>query len=121
MSRLPTPGEDEGIWGDLLNDFLAVSHMDDGRIRVSALPEPQVADGSITPVKLSQAYIPASQKAAANGVASLDSTGHVPASQLPSGAFGVDATTTTKGVVRLSGDLGGTADNPISTAMSKPS
>jgi hypothetical protein len=112
MSRMPTPGEDEGVWGDILNDFLAVSHMDDGSIRVSALPEPQVSDGSITPVKLSQAYIPLSQKANTSGVASLDTSGKVPLAQMPSGFIGADATTTSKGVVQLAGDLSGTASSP---------
>jgi hypothetical protein len=97
MSRLPRPGEDADIWGDILNDFLAVSHLDDGRIRVSALPEPQVADGSITPAKLSQPY--------------------VPVSQLPAG-LEPDATTTAKGIVQLAGDLAGTADAPTVPGLS---
>lgn len=112
MSRLPEPGSDDNIWGEILNDFLAVSHMDDGTVRASALPPMAVADGSITPAKLSDTYIPSSQKASNNGVASLDNTGRVPLSQLPSGFIGADATTTTKGVVRLAGDLGGTANSP---------
>jgi hypothetical protein len=117
MSRLPTPGDDANVWGDILNDFLAVSHMDDGTIRVSALPEPQVADGSITPKKLSQAYIPTTQKGAYNGVATLDNTGRVPLAQMPSGSVLTDASTLNKGVVRLAGDLSGTADAPTVPAL----
>lgn len=30
MSRLPTPGGDDGTWGDVLNDFLGVEHNSDG-------------------------------------------------------------------------------------------
>ena len=30
MSRLPTPGSDDGIWGDILNDFLSQEHNSDG-------------------------------------------------------------------------------------------
>lgn len=30
MSRLPTPGGDDGTWGDILNDFLKVEHNTDG-------------------------------------------------------------------------------------------
>jgi hypothetical protein len=52
------------------------------------------------------AYILASARGAANGVASLDGTTHVPAAQLP------DATTLAKGVVQLAGDLAGTAAAP---------
>ncbi|MDQ3159015.1 MAG: hypothetical protein M3P98_02685 [bacterium] len=30
MARLPVPGSDDGIWGDVLNDFLSVEHNADG-------------------------------------------------------------------------------------------
>jgi len=35
MSRLPIPGQDEGEWGDILNDFLSVTHSPDGTIKAS--------------------------------------------------------------------------------------
>lgn len=34
MSRLPTPGEDAGNWGQLLNDFLLREHSSDGTLKV---------------------------------------------------------------------------------------
>lgn len=34
MSRLPTPGSDNGVWGDILNDFLGVEHEADGRLKI---------------------------------------------------------------------------------------
>ena len=33
MSRLPTPGGDDGNWGDILNDFLEVAHNADGSLK----------------------------------------------------------------------------------------
>jgi hypothetical protein len=36
MTRLPSPGGDEGSWGQILNDFLAVEHNNDGSLRQSA-------------------------------------------------------------------------------------
>jgi hypothetical protein len=33
MSRLPTPGSDDDVWGNLLNDFLSVEHHADGTLR----------------------------------------------------------------------------------------
>jgi len=33
MSRLPVPGSDAGHWGEVLNDFLLVSHNDDGTLK----------------------------------------------------------------------------------------
>lgn len=48
-------------------------------------------------------------KGTANGYASLDSGGKVPAAQLPAAT---DATTMAKGIIQLAGDLGGTAASP---------
>lgn len=39
MARLPTPGSDNGTWGNVLNDFLAVSHKADGTLQNSALQQ----------------------------------------------------------------------------------
>lgn len=36
MSRLPNPGQDDGLWGNILNDFLAVEHNTDGTLKKSA-------------------------------------------------------------------------------------
>lgn len=35
-ARLPVPGRDGGLWGDLLNDFLAVEHNEDGSLKLRA-------------------------------------------------------------------------------------
>lgn len=36
MSRLPVPGSDDGAWGAILNDYLAVEHYADGSLRRAA-------------------------------------------------------------------------------------
>jgi hypothetical protein len=33
MARLPTPGSDDGTWGDILNDFLSQEHNADGTLK----------------------------------------------------------------------------------------
>lgn len=33
MPRLPQPGSDQGIWGEILNDFLGVAHNSDGGLK----------------------------------------------------------------------------------------
>lgn len=38
MSRLPTPGGDNGTWGDVLNDFLSVAHNSDGSLKLTLPP-----------------------------------------------------------------------------------
>ena len=37
MTRLPVPGQDDGTWGNILNDFLGVSHNSDGSLNTSAI------------------------------------------------------------------------------------
>ena len=37
MVRLPQPGSDDGTWGDLLNEYLGVSHATDGSLKTSAV------------------------------------------------------------------------------------
>ncbi len=65
MSRLPTPGSDEGSWGTVLNDYLTQSHN---------------ADGTLKPAAVAMAS--------------------------------PDATTSSRGIVQLAGDLAGTAASP---------
>lgn len=33
MARLPSPGSDSGVWGDILNDFLSVEHTASGTLK----------------------------------------------------------------------------------------
>lgn len=94
-SRLPVPGGDNGQWGLILNDFLSQAHNSDGTLMGTAV---SAAGAEMT-----------TNKGAANGYASLDSGGKVPTAQLPTSA---DATTTSKGIVQLAGDLSGTAAAP---------
>ncbi|HSW74322.1 MAG TPA: hypothetical protein VLG16_00470 [Candidatus Saccharimonadales bacterium] len=68
MARLPTPGSDDGNWGTVLNDFLSVAHTATGTLQDAAT----IASAEQT-----------TNKGAANGYASLDSTSKVPAVQLP--------------------------------------
>lgn len=39
MARLPQPGGDRGSWGDLLNDFLSVTHNSDGTLKTGSISE----------------------------------------------------------------------------------
>ena len=46
--RLPTPGSDAGIWGDILNEFLLQSHTTTGIIRDNSIGTSQLQNGSVT-------------------------------------------------------------------------
>jgi len=67
MSRLPTPGSDDGSWGTVLNDYLTVEHNADGTLKART-------DGT---VELT------AHKGAASGYAPLNSSSKVPAANLP--------------------------------------
>jgi hypothetical protein len=97
MSRLPTPGGDDGNWGDILNDFLSQSLNAGGSLKTSA----SIAAGAEQ----------TANKGAANGYAPLDGTSKVPVANLPATTTPA-ATTISQGIVQLAGDLGGTAGSP---------
>ena len=62
MSRLPNPGSDNGVWGDILNDYLSQIHNSDGTLKnhvvtaasiaPNTIDDTVIADGSITEVLL---------------------------------------------------------------------
>ena len=95
MARLPTPGGDSQKWGEILNDFLMVAHKPDGSLKIADI----VAQKYIKP---------------ATGIPKSDLDPTVQ-SALDSAISGLapDATGTTKGIIRLSGDLTGDALSPL--------
>ena len=44
MARLPTPGGDNGSWGEILNEYLKVTLDDNGNLRTSAITESKIPD-----------------------------------------------------------------------------
>lgn len=57
MSQLPQPGSDEGVWGDLLNDFLLVSHNSDGTQLADSVTTDALTDSAVTGDKLASGSI----------------------------------------------------------------
>lgn len=93
MPRLPIPGSDQGQWGQILNDYLSAAHNTDGTLKANTVGSVQLQDGSVGSAKL-DATVQAALDSAVSGVAP-------------------DATASSKGVVRLAGDLTGTAMTPL--------
>lgn len=55
MARLPTPGGDDGGWGDILNEYLSQSHTINGALKSGVVGESQIQDGAVTAAKLESA------------------------------------------------------------------
>ena len=106
MPRLPQPGSDAGNWGNLLNDFLSTTHDSNGNLKVGSVTTSTLASGSVTLAKLAISNSPTTGQ-----VLSFDGTSLSWATISGSGSV-PDATTSVKGLVQLSGDLGGTASAP---------
>ena len=108
MARLPVPGSDDDTWGNILNDFLGTEHNADGSLKIRN-------DGTVAPLnggKVPAANLGAGTPSSSNFLRG-DNTWAVPASAS-------NATSSTPGLVQLSGDLGGTATAPtVPTAVKK--
>lgn len=104
------------ISDDTANNRIAVD-VNEANISLANLGG-SLAQASVTGLTASlAAKLDVSQKGAASGVASLDATGKVPSAQLPTTSV-ADATGSSKGVIQLTGDLGGTAASPTVPGLS---
>lgn len=105
MARLPIPGSDENTWGTLLNDYLSVAHDASGVLKSDAVNSSAIQDDSITESKLASG-------SGTNGQVLTKNTGASGGLEWAAATAASDATTTSKGIVQLAGDLAGTAAAP---------
>ena len=55
--RLPIPGADSDTWGEILNDFLSVSHHTDGTVKPEVIDTTALQDSSVSGTKLQDTSI----------------------------------------------------------------
>src|SRR4051812_32805358 len=115
MARLPQPGADEGTWGDILNQYLSVSHDSGGALKTDAVPAGAIQNNSVSQTKLATTNSPSNgQVLSYNGSAMVwantgspdptmggDLSGTASNAQIVAGAVGptelaTDAVTTVK-------------------------
>ena len=72
MARLPIPGQDEGAWGDVLNDYLLQAHTSAGALKPDAVSSSALQDDSVTTTTIQDGSITAPKLSATSG-----STGQV--------------------------------------------
>lgn len=104
MARLPIPESDAGTWGGILNEYLEVSHNGDGTLKSNSVDSAAIQDNAVQTGKLDTAAAPTSGQVLGYNGSSLAWT--------DASSAAPDATTTSKGIVQLAGDLSGTAASP---------
>jgi hypothetical protein len=102
VSRLPVPGQDDGTWGDILNDYLSQSLNSDGSLKSSSVA---TAGAETT-----------TNKGQPSGYAPLDNTGKVPSANLPTSSSGVTSVTAADATITV----GGTGSAPTIKVGSIP-
>lgn len=93
MARKPQPGGDTGKWGNILNEFLDISHNADGTIKNSSVTSGTIADGAVSEVKLDDTLRDKVNAVAAGGATNLSVT-TAAASVVVASDTGSDATLT---------------------------
>jgi len=105
MARLPTPGGDQNTWGTVLNDFLSIAHNTDGTLKDAAITG--LAGQSVS-----------SSAPADNDVLAYNSLTQEWEPVAPGAVSVPDASAGVKGILKLTGDLAGTADIPLVPGLS---
>lgn len=57
MSRLPVPGDDDGVWGEVLNDYLLQTHDSAGKLKPDSVATSNLQNGSVDSTKLSSPVV----------------------------------------------------------------
>ncbi|HET6622722.1 MAG TPA: hypothetical protein VFG56_02190, partial [Candidatus Saccharimonadales bacterium] len=104
MTRLPTPGGDDGTWGDILNQYLLKSHTADGSLKSGSVTSGSIVNGAVTEAKLDTALQTKINSAGGSGAVSSvnGQTGDVTLTKADVGLGNVDNTSD--------------ANKPVSTA-----
>lgn len=92
MARLPTPGSDDDIWGDVLNQFLLSGHNVDGSHNVKSLLNVPNANGQIpvTDTSSSTGFVWQTGGSAGDPIVGGDLSGTASNAQIVAGAVGTN-------------------------------
>lgn len=115
MSRLPSVGGDEGIWGQILNDFLDVAHNSDGTLKNTGTLATKADDSAVVHNTGAESIAGTKTFMAPPVVPAPTLGGHATTKTYVDATVSAgapDATTSSKGLLQLAGDLAGTASLP---------
>ncbi len=124
MTRLPTPGSDEGQWGQILNDYLSAVHKTDGTLKDSIITANNLAPNAITTSTIQPATI-TEDKLDSTVQSKLNSGGGTPGATGPTGLQGLTGATGPSGTPGVAGATGasgtpGSNGNPGATGATGP-
>jgi hypothetical protein len=109
-ARLPTPGSDNGAWGDILNSFLSVEHNPDGTLKSSGSLSSKANDSAVVH-NTGDETVGGIKTFSASPIVPTPTTGGQAATKAyvdsTTSAGAPNATTIAPGIVQLAGDLGG--------------
>ncbi len=116
MARLPVLGSDDGIWGQVLNDFLSTSLASDGTLKDSAVADAGAATDANVVHNTGTETVAGTKTFSSAPIVPTPTLGGQAANKTyvdsVAGAGAPDATPIAKGILQLTGDLGGTAGSP---------
>lgn len=75
MARLPIPGQDRGTWGNMLNEYLEVSHAANGALKDGVVQESTIL-GTISQSKVANLTTDLAAKANTAGLAAVATSGN---------------------------------------------
>jgi hypothetical protein len=104
-NRLPTPGGDNGDWGDILNSYLSVSLASDGTLNPGVVTNPKLDSSTQAAIANANNAVPTSQLGVASGVAQLDTNSTLKASQIPSSVVSVSSAYASGGLLEAPSDF----------------
>jgi len=107
MARLPQPGGDDGNWGTILNEFLGQVHNTDGTLKPNIVDSAALAPNAVNETVLGATGGSDGQVLVKDSVSTTGLSWQTPVSGTVA-----DASSSTKGIVQLTGDLGGTSTSP---------
>jgi len=121
MAHLPTPGQDNGVWGDLLNEFLLVEHAANGSLKTNGSLAAKADDTTVVHLAGNETITGAKTFTSSPSVPTPTNSGHAASKQYVDttvGSSAPDATTSTNGVIRLAGDLNGSGTTAAAPVIS---
>lgn len=74
MARLPIPGQDRGTWGNMLNEYLEVSHSSDGSLK-DGVVQASTISGTLPQSKVANLTTDLAAKANAASLSAVATTG----------------------------------------------